>query len=361
MNNPHEPAHRLLDEKLGGDGLEKPLWALLGDKFPKYETFWSEFVWPLSNRVYAGRPGRKPLHLRPEVLARCPNIIWLAQAHYVAFRRYGSLYLRVHRWPFAKLDGTDPDVLLKALLHQDRFSDAYTLFIGVDDMISTMASMIVRLRADAGIQALPADPSEAEVREAFEKWLVSKRFKKAVENNRLTGFPITFQFSHRGADLKALLPDAVMARYNSFRDRVARYRNLLHSPHPAQMWKEGEHLVPKPEKVGDYRLWPIMALTDESALETDFSTVEETLAKDLDALSNLLNDIWGTFIEKMRELAATEKYQEWLELVPESAELAATPDGLTHYYAPATSSAAELPPSLSAHYVKEKRPGRFGI
>lgn len=358
---PEVPAHRLLDKNLGGDGLEKPLWSHLADKFPRYELFWSEFIWPLSNRVYPERPGRKLLHLRSEVMERYPNLIWLAQAHYIAFRRYGSLYFRVHGWPFSKSEAEDPNALLKALLHQDRFSDIYTLFIGVDDMISTMASMLVRLRADTGIAPLPADPSEAEVRDAFEKWLNSKNFKKAVERNRLTGFSIAFQFSHRGSDLKTLLPESVMSKYNAFRARVAGYRNLLHSPHPAQMWKEGEHLVPKPDKVSNYRLWPIMASAEDSALETDFTDVEKALAKDVDDLSTLLDQVWKAFIANMREVAATEKYAQWLELLPEPEDFAVTSNGLTHYYAPATSSAAELPLSLSAQYVKDKKLGGFGI
>lgn len=356
-----KPTHRLLDDNLGGDGLEKPLWLLLGDKFPTYEIFWSEFIWPLTNRVYSNRPGRKDLHFRPEVASRCSNLHWLAQAHYVAFRRYGSLYLRVHHWPFSIGDATDSNALLKTLLHQDRFADVYGLFIGVDDMISTMARTLLRLRAEAGIESLPAAPGDAEVREAFENWLRSDRYKKALDDNRRTGFPIMFPVAHRGDDLKQLLPKAVFAEHEKFRGRVARYRNLQHNPHPAQMWKSGEHLVPKPEKLAEYRLWSHMAAADTTAVEADFSNVEETMAKDVEALSGMLNNIWDIFIVKMREVAATPKYSQWLALVPEQADELASLDGLTHY-APATSSAAAPLLSLSGvRAINENHLGRFGI
>lgn len=355
------PTHRLLDDSLGGDGLEKPLWSLLGEKFPKYEVFWSEFIWPLTNRVYSDRHGPKDLHFRPEVADRCSDLHWLAQAHYVAFRRYGSLYLRVHHWPFGKGNAADSNALLKSLLHQDRFADVYALFIGVDDMISTVASTLLRLRAEAGIEPLPPALGDAEVREAFENWLASDRYQKAVEGNRRTGFPIMFYLTHRGMDLKQLLPKAVFTEHEKFRGRVARYRNLQHKPHPAQMWKAGEHLVPKPEKVADYQLWSRMAMADTTAIDTDFSNVEETMAKDVETLSTMLNNIWDVFIVKMKEVAATPKYSQWLAIVPEEADGVVYLDGLAHY-APATSSA--WTPSLSLSGVRastEKRPGRFGI
>lgn len=357
-----EPDHLLLDDKLGGDGLEKPLWNLLSTKFPKYEAFWSEFIWPLTNRIYGDLPGRKAFHLRPEVLERCPGLIWLAQAHYSAFRRYGSLYLRIYRWPFGKIEGSDPDGLLKALLHQDRFADVYTLFIGVDDMISTMASTLVRLRADVGVEALPAQPAEEESLREFEKWLRSGRYKKALEDNRRTGAPVMFHLFHRGSDLKMLLPENVFSEHEKFRGRIARYRNLLHNPHPTQMWKAGQHLVPKPEKLSDYRLWPEMTVADPEALDKDFEPVEMVQAKDFDALSALLNDIWDAFINKMREVAATEKCRQWLARVPKTSDSFVTIDGPTEYLGAATSTVADLPACASAAYNRdERRPGKYGV
>jgi hypothetical protein len=115
-DKPLTPTHALLDERSGGDGFEKPLWPLLKDRFSNYEIFWSEFVWPLTNRFYSDRANRKNLHFRPELAERCDDLVWLAQAHYTAFRKVGSIYLRVHKWRFDQVKGDDADAALKLLL-----------------------------------------------------------------------------------------------------------------------------------------------------------------------------------------------------------------------------------------------------
>lgn len=354
----HGLTHLLLDEKSGGDSFEKCLWPFVKDQFSNYEAFWSEFVWPLTNRVYSDRANRKNLHFRPELESRCEDLMWLAQAHYTAFRKLGSIYLRVHKWTFETPANEDSDAILKLLLHHDRFLDVYTLFLSVDDMLSAIASTIRRLHEKVGLVTATVEPTPEELRKEFEAWLQSDAYKDAIENYRLTGFPVSIPVLHRGRCLQEMLPVDLRKEYNGFRDRTARYRNLLHNPQPTQAWIGGEHRVPKPEKLKKYWLWSKITTASEKDIEDDFEFVEKALEQDWHALIDLTNRIWRVFLENMKKIAETAQYKEWLAPLPKESDNYATLTGASYatWALGVTSSAAFFPASLSAVRMDDKKP-----
>jgi hypothetical protein len=245
--------HKLLNETLGGDDLEQSVWPSIGLKFKNYEVLWSEFIWPLTNRHYSDRvPHDEILHFRTELMDRQPLLIWFAQAHYTAFRCLASIWFRVNCWPTVPVDEQGQQATLKRLQHLDRLNDVYRLVGSTDDMIGTMAYAIERLEESAGSSVLvPQQKDIKSVQEKLGDWH-KKKYTKLYERFVRELKPVTFYIHHRGDGLQRILSNDLNARYKAFRKISADYRNLLHTPHPAQLWRGGEHWVPKPEHLEEF-------------------------------------------------------------------------------------------------------------
>lgn len=311
------PEHQLLGGELGGDALEQALWPHLRDRFPRYEVLWSEFIWTLTNRAYQARGSRLDIHhFRPELMARQPMLIWFAQAHYTTFRCLSSIWMRVHHWTPPAGEDASPQATLANLLHLDRLNDVYRLIGSVDDMVSILAHTVERLEeAASGVQP-PTKLNAEEIQRLVDRWM-SEDYGWQYEDFCRMLKPVTIPVHGRGDSLARLLPDALGKRYRKFRQRAVQYRNLLHRPHPAQMWRGNGHWVPKPECLSEYAYWPKMASVTDAELKSKFQPAEDALKRDAAELVDLLNEVWSVLIARMRKLGDTPAFKGWVALVPE--------------------------------------------
>lgn len=310
------PEHKLLGGELGGDSLEQALWPHLRDEFPRYEVLWSEFIWPLTNRIYRARGSSLDIHhFRPELMGRQHMLIWFAQAHYTAFRCLGSVWMRVHHWAPPSSVDTSPEATLRGLLHLDRLNDIYRLIGTVDDMVSTLGHTIERLEAAAHGHDLAPKLTLEEVRKVVEEWLGRDYDRQYKDFCRMLK-PVTINIHGRGDSLKRILPEDLSIRYTKFRQRAVQYRNLLHRPHPAQMWRGDDHWVPKPEHLSEYAYWPKMASVSAPELQSKFQPAEDALRRDAAELAGLLNEVWEVLLSRMRKLRDTPAFSEWIALIP---------------------------------------------
>lgn len=301
--------HRILDQEKGGNGLEKALWPALKEKFPKYEVFWSKFVVPLTNRIYWASSVHKNIDLRLEVRQRNPDLIWLAQAHYHAFRAYGSAYCRIFCWDVQQLQNP-----LRAILDEDRFLDIYTRFISVADHVSSLASAIGRLKAAITGQAIAQRKLPAELHKDLDDYL-AKQYENDYKEFERNGRPVYFKIHERTEALRQFDRD-LYGEFKKFRDRLAQYRNLLHRAQPPQMWKNGEHYIAKPEKLSHYELWPDMSVASEEEIRSFFQNPQATMQRDFEEFSSFLDRIWDVFIREMDVLSQLSTYLEWIAKLP---------------------------------------------
>lgn len=306
-------AHKILDGEFGGDGLEQAVWPSLNGHFPHYEVLWSELIWGLTNRVYMGRvPQLDVHHFRSDLMDRQPMLIWFAQAHYSVFKGLASIWFRVHHWTAPTPAEASPVGTLNNLLHLDRLNDVYRLIGSVDDLVGVMAHTIERLEQAASGAPAPIQKTQDELREKLDKWY-SGQYGKLFERFSRELRPVSLPIHHRGDGLRRMLPADLAERYSSFRDRAAQYRNLLHSPQPAQMWRDNEHWVPKPEHLSEYAHWPKMAGVTDDELQAKFQPAQKAMERDAAELIRLLDEIWEAVLGRLRALMATPIFQQWME------------------------------------------------
>lgn len=312
---PERPRRELLAPTHGGDGFEREIWPHLYAHFPSYEVFWGQFVWDLTNRVYSGRKSRPNVHFRHEIELRNPDLLWMAQAHYTAFRRIGYAVLRTKHPKFGANDL--PPELARMFLH-DRFTDVFVSLLAADDMISALATRIHSIRATLELEPKIAPLTKEFVDGKVSSWLNGRDFRKARDRSHLSGSTINIPLVHRGTSLARLLPKDLCARYENFRNRAADYRNFLHNPQPVQIWIGEQHRVPKHPALDTYDLWSKVTTASGHELERDFEPAEEVLNRYVNEMLELVEPIWQIFISKLAEAAEKAPYQNWLKLIPEA-------------------------------------------
>lgn len=222
--------------------------------------------------------------------------------------------MRINKWPSeSTLKEKDDDLLFT--LEQDRFLDTYRHFGTLFDLLAALAGAIKRLRQSAGLETATELRDLQTIQARLLKWH-RKEYKKDFDRFQRSGFPVNFTIHHRSEPLEGFLPVELMDQYKVLRKEISEYRNLLHAPAAGQIWKGGEHLIPKPEFVSNYELWTRMVKVTPEMQKEQFWPLEDAFRNHFQRVCSLVENVWPHFLRSMDALAQLEIYREWTAVGP---------------------------------------------
>jgi hypothetical protein len=106
--------------------------------------------------------------------------------------------------------------------------------------------------------------------------------------------------------------------YHDHSMTIRRFRNaIVHDVLIARIENaNGIKLIPKPEKIKDYRTWSdvFSAASDETKQQRDFAPAPQQMQKDLNHLESILNNLWAKVIYEFDRELYQEKNQKLLEM-----------------------------------------------
>lgn len=276
-----------------GDSYERDYGALVIDRFPNCEIFWSHFVVPLTKRIelQVKDPGERS-RFREGISHGSKDI---ASLHYSTF--INLIYAWDHLRNFRLSSFEDFYIHL-----------ATSCDLGEEFLLKTYL-LILECRGQKSrvFQGL----SKEEFLELAGRWY-EKNYSRLCE-----------EYLQKGKRTRIELPSGENAldeffqgftnwrRYKDHSRKIREYRNVI--VHDVMIGKilHGETgiLVPKKEKIQKYKKWAAIfeAAKDRVKLKNDFVEMGKQMKSDIEELETLLNELWDKVIEDLERLFFNER------------------------------------------------------
>lgn len=285
----------------GGDYWEKMFWPFLKDQFPNYETFWQEFIIPLTNRP-------QNIQIRDDIH---PLLEEMAMAHYSTFCHVGTTFWLIN------LNNDTPKHISDTKRQPRLYSEMFFRLSSATEMIDRLIFVVWKIGVELALfpNIEPITDHENRIKNYVEDGAYTKdlnRFKRKGQSVNMT--------FHTIRDIVPSLSLIVTnnedwtncySKFNTLSNQeIRRYRNTLaHNPIQGTKELNRDKLLPKKEKLSDYALWSNVFKGDEA----DFVNVDQLIEDLTNQLADTANGLWEHLIQMMSVMAKVSKYKEFLE------------------------------------------------
>jgi len=270
-----------------GDVIERAQWTLIKERFPNCEVFWKIFVVLSTRRIET-----EPVDINERIRHRdgvSADIKGIAAFHYSMFVNLTYAYNHLINF------------------REPSFSDFYAHVGIVCDMAEEFLLKLhlfineCKGRESETLQKL----SKQEFLKLADKWY-DKRYGDIFDNYLKKGKSLPIWIPSRNNVLDEYFGDlGPWTEYKKFSQLIRTYRNIImHDVHIGQLEVNGEVLVPKKEKIANYKKWDqIFAVASDTAKqEQDFINMREQMLLDIGTLEIHLNALWEKAISDIRQL-----------------------------------------------------------
>ena len=286
-----------------GDDFEKAHWEPLRDRFPNCEDFWRHFIVPFTKRIgydniipeadytseseFQNRAFSERIHPREGISQDIQDI---ASLHYSLFVHL--VYSHEHLQNFGLYS----------------FEDFYIHLVSASDLAEGFLLRIYLLTLECRGQQkkfLQKLDKEGFLKSA-ESWFCHG-YSKACEDFIQEGKPVQKTFHRRTGVLDEYFAGFEdWKRYKSHVQKIREYRNVItHYVKIAQILSnEGAILVPKKERIQDYKRWSCVfeARRSEQKLGNDFVDMKKQMESDISGGESGLNELWTKPIGDLMQL-----------------------------------------------------------
>jgi hypothetical protein len=258
---------------------------LVVNNFPNCETFWKNFVTPITNRVVPGI-----INPNDRIRARTnisKDLVDLSIIHYSMFLNltYASYCL--------------------SNKHPSYFENFYTHLGSVCDLAEEFITHLYFV-------SLECEEKETEVLQKLSKtkflnlardWY-DKYYSSSFEHYLSKGKTAPFKIISRSNILEEYFAKAKeWKEYSKLALQIRTYRNVV--VHNSQI---GSHItpngiyVPKKSKIGDYKKWHQVFSVSQEKFGKDFIERDQQMKEDLTLLKTVLNSLWTIPLEHFNRL-----------------------------------------------------------
>lgn len=277
-----------------GDRCEREYWIYLKEGFPNCETFWRYFVVPCTKRIEfeVSEPNER---IRPRE-GVSEDVIDVASFHYSMFINLIYSYDHLQRFGLSS------------------FEDFYVHLGSACDLAEEflLKTYLLILECRGQRSEILQELKKEDFLKLAEKWYDDK-YSKVYENYLKKGKPSPMKLPSRQNVLDEYFQDSVdWKEYKSHTQKIRGYRNVI--VHDVQIGMitpidAGGVLVPKKEKIQDYKKWSYVfaAKRDAEKLRDDFIDMKEQMILDIRTLEIILNKLWVKPINDLKKLFFDEK------------------------------------------------------
>lgn len=278
-----------------GDSYERDYGALIIDRFPNCEVFWSHFVVPLTKRIepQVKDPDEK-IRFRKGI---SEDLIDIASFHYSMFVNliYSHDHLRDRRLAF--------------------FEDFYVHSVAACDLAEEFLLRVYLLILECTNQQ--SQTLQLLTREEFldiaGKWY-DKNYSKVYQNylkKGKSGPPIRLPSRKNVLD-EYFLNSPDWRNYKRDTQSVREYRNVI--AHHVQIGQiigsRGTLWVPRKEKIQRYKRWPaVFAAMQDPDKKNDLIRMDQQMIWDIGQLEYDLNRLWHKVVNDLRKLLFDDRNQ----------------------------------------------------
>lgn len=279
-----------------GDSYERVYWTFLKERFPNCETFWRYFVVPSTKRIEAEfSASNKRIHPREGI---SEDIIDITSFHYSMFMNL--IYSYEHLNKFESMLSSFEDFYI----HLGSACDLAEEFL--------LKTYLLILECRGQRSEILQELKKEDFLKLAEKWYDDK-YSKVYENYLKKGKPSPMKLPSRQNVLDEYFQDSAdWKEYKSHTQKIREYRNVI--VHDVQIGMitpidAGGVLVPKKEKIQDYKKWSYVfaAKRDAEKLRDDFIDMKEQMILDIRTLEIILNKLWVKPINDLKKLFFDEK------------------------------------------------------
>jgi len=280
---------------LNGDSSEVIYGNLVGHWFPNCEIFWKFFVVPFTNRIH-GYPDTLIQNISPRT-GIAPEIEDIANTHYTNFLNLVYAHLHFFNDSLSSLENF--------YVHLGSVCDLTETFLEKWFFLLLKCrgdeSQVLQQLSREDFLILAGDWYDKNYATIYENYLSKGKATPIKVPNRKNIIKELFQ--------KYLKNEPLRKKYFQFSQSIRAIRNVIvHDIKIANIILEGQHFLPKPEVINNYRTWRkvFAAINDTEVFKKDFCLKKRQMYKDLFTLENILNEIWDLILKEF----ITEFYSE---------------------------------------------------
>ncbi len=267
-----------------GDYYEKSYWPLLKEKFPHCEDYWRHFVVTMTKRMEATVTDQRKRTLPRQHISQ--DIVDLASLHYSMFMNLVCAY----------------EHMMNPRLSS--FEDFYTHLAAACDLAEDFlfGTRLVVLECTGGRGAVP----QVAKKEDFQKLAEEQNDSQPGRGNAAPTAP----------NRQGILDDYFAGSdewrdYKVYSRKVRDYRDaIIRNYQIGRVLVVGDiTLVPRKERIQDYRKWPsaLLAAEDTNKVQSHFIDMKEQMLLDIETLEVMLNRLWERPISDMKRLFFDDK------------------------------------------------------
>jgi hypothetical protein len=276
-----------------GADTERTYGYILADAFPNSESFWKQFIVPLTNRLDEAFIDQSAL-INPR-FGTSNELHEIGSFHYSIF----------HNFIYAHLALSNK--------HPSYFENFYTHLGSVCDSAEEflMKLYFVILECKSIKSEILEKLSKEEFIKIAEEWY-DENYEKVYEHYLCKGKPPPMKIPKRASVLKEYFVNShAWQDYSKFSQRIREYRNVIvHNYQIAFVhFPDGVSYVPKKEKISLYKKWNevFLGAQNPEKFKNHFVSREVQMAQDIHELKLVLQNLWEKPIKDMTELLLIEQ------------------------------------------------------
>ncbi len=295
----------LIDETTfdnSGASTEKEYGVIITDWFPNCEKFWKYIIVPWTNRIDETIPRDDFDRITDCRINISHELNELGSFHYSIFQNLFYAYFNFKQ------------------MHFSYFEDFYVHLVSACDSAEEVIHILylLILECTGKSSKILGSMSEDEFVENYARVWYKKNYSNLYNHYLKKGKGISIKLPHRESLLNEYFDNSdAWKNYYSLSTLIKRYRNvIIHGYTIASVIDStGNHLVPKKEKIQDYRKWKQVqnVISDSVIIKNDFISRTEQMQSDFVELKKSLNELWQKPISDMLQLLYEEKNEKLLK------------------------------------------------
>ena len=285
--------------KVNGSETEKNHGKILEALFPNSEIFWKKFIVPLTHRIDSSISDyHKSITPRNGV---AENLREIGSFHYSILHNF--IYAQ------ASLHFKQPSYFENFYTHLGTICDCVEEFL--------IHVYYILLECENKKSQILQHCTKEDFIEIAKTWYdenYSKLFDVYLSKGKNTRITLPTKFFVLDEYFGGLKE---WKEYKTYSNKIRQYRNVIVHNYTLAFIidSQGQHYVPKKEKISEYRRWtdPDKAVNNPALLQSDFVLRDKQMVEDLDQMKLVLQNLWKKPISDMNQLFYIDKNESLLK------------------------------------------------